>query len=204
MSAGLSRPDQPVIDARLHGFLRADFDAWMGGLVRGDDGAWGEFHDVFAPRLFRYLLVILGGHEANAEDALQQAFVRAVRHVRPMPSQADLWRWLTCVARNVARDLRKREARQGGLLARWGREARAEPAEPDTDTAWEAALEGALSDLSPQDRGLIQRKYFEKQPVQAIALELSASEKAIESRLGRARARLREGILSRLRDYETQ
>lgn len=46
---------------------------------------------------------------------------------------------------------------------------------------------------------MVERKYFGGQSVREIAAGLATTEKAVESRLLRARKRLKEGVLEKLR-----
>jgi RNA polymerase sigma-70 factor (ECF subfamily) len=172
--------------------------AWTAALARGEEDAWCQFHATYAPRLLRYLLVLTRGHEEAARDALQQTFIRAVRHMRRFATEPDLWRWLACLSRSAAHDLARRELRHQGLLARWFRENPPDPAPDAAETAWEKAVQAALAALDPAERQLIERKYLEKETVQHIAAALAVTEKAVESRLVRARLSLRARVLSQL------
>ncbi len=51
-------------------------------MVRGDETAYRIFYDAYFDRLLRYLLVVTGGNEEVAREALQLALVRVVRHVK--------------------------------------------------------------------------------------------------------------------------
>ena len=59
-------------------------------------------------------------------------------------------------------------------------------------------LEKNLTALPEDERALLERKYFNRQPVKAIAAETSTTEKAVESRLVRIRRKLRDAILANL------
>ena len=54
--------------------------------------------------------------------------------------------------------------------------------------------------LPASDRELLERKYFAGDAVRELAGTLGTTEKAIESRLTRARQKLKSGILARLRN----
>jgi RNA polymerase sigma factor (sigma-70 family) len=59
-------------------------------------------------------------------------------------------------------------------------------------------LQAELGNLPPEEREIVERKYFGEQSVRDIAAELQTTEKAVESRLLRARRRLKEAVLGRL------
>ena len=71
-----------------------------------------------------------------------------------------------------------------------------QPVEPGT---MEVVLEDCLELCRADDRGLLEKKYFEQWSYNEIAAELQTTPKAIESRLARLRERLRRCILERLR-----
>lgn len=180
----------------------ADTLRWTRSLSAGDEAAWSAFHAAYASRLLRYLLVLTRGDEAAARDALQQAFVRAVRHMRLFKTEPDLWRWLVCLARSAAADQSRRERRQMSLLARWFHEQPDPSLEVEPDAAlavWESAVDAAMAALSSEEREVIEAKYLEGMTVVAIAARYQTTEKAIESRLARARSRLRSRVLALLK-----
>lgn len=168
-------------------------------LAEGDEAAWRDFHAAYAPRLMRYLLVICQGREENAREALQQTFIRAVRHIRPCQTEAELWGWLTLLARCAAADLNRRERRYLGFLTRWlPQQTDPLPAPPDAEQSLQEALAAELAALPSADRELLERKYVEENAVRELAEMLGTSEKAVESRLTRARQKLKTAILNRL------
>src|SRR5215207_3847862 len=74
----------------------------LAGLTRrmasGEEAAFEEFHAQFAPRLFRYLLVLHRGDEHAASDVLQETLVRVVRHARRFDEEGPFWDWLAKLA----------------------------------------------------------------------------------------------------------
>ena len=167
----------------------------------GDEAAWRDFHTAYAPRLLRYLLVVCRGQEDIAREALQQTFLRAVRHMRTFAAEDELWSWLTVLARCSASDLGRRDRRYLGFLARWFRQQPApEPGPPDAERHLERLLAAELASLPVSERELLERKYLHGAAVRDLAGELGTSEKAVESRLTRARQHLKTAILARLKD----
>jgi RNA polymerase sigma-70 factor (ECF subfamily) len=179
----------------------ADIQAFTTRLRRGEEAAYREFHAAYFSRLLRYLLVITGGREDAARDALQSTFVRVVRHIRPFDSEAAFWSWLTVLARSSLIDALRKEGRYLGLLGRFLQRTRVEAAvESDADAQLLELLESELANLPREDRELMERKYFTRESVKEMAAALALTEKAIESRLVRIRKRLKELVLARLKD----
>ncbi|MEO5961025.1 MAG: sigma-70 family RNA polymerase sigma factor, partial [Opitutaceae bacterium] len=172
-------------------------------LARGDDRAWAEFHRDYGPGIFRQLLAATRGDHDLASEALQQTYLRIARHARPCDSAPEFSAWLRLVARTALSDCRRRRVSFWQLLTRRGDD----PSDTDAMTALEderlqASLESALALLEPEDRLLLEAKYFSGADVRSIAEKLAISPKAAESRLTRARAALRRHLLAALARHE--
>ncbi len=162
----------------------------------GDDDAWRAFDRDYGPFIFRVLLAGARGDPHLAAEARQRAYLRISRYVRACDQPAMWFAWLRTVSLSALRDARRREL---SFLDRLRRRA-AEP-EPEADETAEsalfAALETALTLLAPDTRALVEGKYLHGKSVQELGTELGLSNKAVESRLTRARQELRE-LLARL------
>lgn len=170
-------------------------------MAKGDEAAYRAFHDAYVGRLERYLLVVARGDEDAMREALQGTMRRVVRHIRAFDEEAVFWSWLTVLARSAFADERRKRRRYRSLLERWARHAET-TAVPDAgaaDALLEELLAGGMAALPADERVLLEAKYTERRPTRAIALELGASEKAVESRLTRARLKLRALIVEALK-----
>ena len=166
-------------------------------LRRGDEDAWSEFHKVFYPRLFRWSLAVAHGDEEAAAEAAHLAFLRAVHHVPPAADMDELWRWLTRLARCAFIDEWRRRQSRGRFLRRWFDQSEPPNIPPEQSDPL-AVLDECLATLSDDDRRLLEEKYFDRRPVRELAAGRELTEKALESRLTRARERLREALTRRL------
>ena len=166
----------------------------------GDEEAYREFFRLYFHRLLAYLLVVTRGQEELARDLLQQTMIKVAKHIRVFDDEAVLWRWLTLLARTAAVDHGRKSQRYFGFLERlWS--FRSVPASSSTEQEFlfTDALASGLDQLDPEDRTLLERKYLDGLAVKELATELRLTEKAVESRLTRARARLKQQLLERLR-----
>lgn len=155
-------------------------------LAGGDEAAWREFHDSRRRRVRAYLGALWHGPEEALDDLVQETFLRAVRHMRVFPSDEVLWSWLAVLARSAAADAGRRRGRFRRFLDRFAADRGGLPATLTPD------LEEALARL-PGDAALLLRlKYEECRSCREIAAGAGLSEKAVESRLTRARKLLRE------------
>lgn len=172
------------------------------GLARGDDDAWSRFHEEYGPGMFRQLLAASWGDYDLANEALQQAYLRVARHARACDSPPMFAAWLRRVAHSALSDCRRRRRAFWTLVQRHGAEAETDPASTAAEDRLFAALDGVLAAIDPQDRALLEAKYFSRRDVRAIAASLSLSPKAVESRLTRARAEVRRRLLAALPRHE--
>jgi RNA polymerase sigma factor (sigma-70 family) len=168
-------------------------------MARGNEAAFRQFFAAYFDRLLRYLLVVAGGREDLAREALQGTLIRVARHVRAFPSEAVFWSWLTVLARSALIDEERKRHRYRRMIEAFGDSQSIEPSDPaPEEKRLGELLVSALADLSPDERELIEAKYMNQQTVREIAQTSGASEKAIESRLTRVRRHLRDELLSRL------
>lgn len=158
-------------------------------LQRGEEEAWATFHDRYRVRLVAYLARAWHGEPAVLDDLLQETLLRAVRHMRTFENEDKLWSWLTVLARSAVTDHGRRRARRWKFLRRWKREAELRSVSTAPEL-FAPAVDAALARLDEKSRALLKAKYYRCQSVRSLARELDTTEKAIESRLARARRKL--------------
>jgi len=165
--------------------------------------AWHTFYNAYFDRLWRYLLVVAAGNEDAAREALQGTLVRVTRHVKVFPDENVLWSWLTVLARSALADETKKRRRYFSFLDRFTRHARVEndgANERQTDERLQGLLERHVALLPPDERDLVEQKYFARRAVREIAKELQTTEEAVESKLSRLRKKLKNAVLAELDD----
>jgi RNA polymerase sigma-70 factor (ECF subfamily) len=180
-----------------------DIGALTRRLARGDEAAYRVFYEAYFDRLSRYLLVVTAGDEDAAREALQGTLVRLVRHARAFSDEGVFWSWLTVLARSSLSDDRRKRRRYLAFLERFRLHfvtQRAAGAGPPSGDRLAELLEQKLSMLAAQERQMIEQKYFEHMPVRSIADKMNTTEKAVESSLVRIRRRLKQSVLSDLKN----
>lgn len=132
--------------------------------------------------------------DADADDLAQEAFVRAWRGLRRFRGDSSFRTWLYRVAINVARTARGRERN----LLRWLRPA-ADAGEPesgeepiDAILARRQAVERALQSLPGDLRAAVTLRDLQGLEYREIAEILDVPIGTVESRIFRARQRLRD------------
>jgi RNA polymerase sigma-70 factor (ECF subfamily) len=186
-----SRPETP------------DVSALTRAMVRGDEAAYRMFYDAYFDRLLRYLLVVTGGNEAAAREALQGALVRVARHIKAFDAEDHFWSWLTVLARSALADDSRKQRRWFAFLERFSRHAEIEQSilnNGAADRTLHELLAQKVASLPPEERELITQKYFLRRSVREIAAAQQNSEKAVESKLTRVRRKLKDEIISGLKN----
>ena len=164
--------------------------------------AYRIFYDAYFSRLSRYLLVVTSGNEDAMREALQETFRRVVKHIRVFTDEPTFWSWLTVLARSSLADEGRKRRRYLAFLDRFTRHTAivAAPAIDEGEAQLGERLKRHVAFLPADERELIEWKYFERQSVREIAARLQATEKTVESRLGRIRGKLKEAVLAELKD----
>lgn len=157
-------------------------------LHKGEDAAYREFYDAYARRIYGYLFVLCRGDESQAREILQQTLIKVARYVRVFEDEEIFWKWLTNLARSAWIDEgRKRNRYLAALERLWNWTSGNQRAEFSCETEF-------IELLPEEDRTLLTQKYIEGLSVREIAEASGISEKAVESRLLRARNKIKETI----------
>jgi RNA polymerase sigma-70 factor (ECF subfamily) len=171
--------------------------------VRGGDTAVFEIlMRRYNQRLFRAARAILRD-DADAEDAVQGAYLAAYTHLDQFAGAARFSTWLTRIAvREALGKLRTRRRR--GEVDLEGKEEMLMSDETDDSPEKHAArrelagvLESAVDALPEIYRIVFMMREIEQLSTQETADVLELSEEAVKVRLHRARAMLRENIYKR-------
>jgi RNA polymerase sigma-70 factor (ECF subfamily) len=177
---------------------RAELRRLTRAIRGGDEAAFGRFYDLYSLRIYKHLLVLARGDEETAREVLQTVLLKVSKRFEVFEDKGQLWAWLRQVARNAFVDscrARKRTPDFVSLDALGSEPAEALAEEDRLGTALRMALDG----LEAADRELIKAVYVDGQGLQEIADETGQTYKAIESRLGRLRRKVKEDILANLR-----
>lgn len=167
-------------------------------LRSGDPSAYQEFYDKYGLLMMRYLVSLHGGDSESAKDTFQKAVLRVAKHIKIFPGEAVFWNWLQCVAKTAFIDETRKASRYRRLLAKFGVEARVGTRPPD-DGGVRSALAESLLELDPLAAGLIEDFYFKDLSYSEIGQLHGISERAVEGRLARARAALRDLMKRRVK-----
>jgi RNA polymerase sigma-70 factor (ECF subfamily) len=175
--------------------LRSERDSEAALVARAAAGDGDAYAALVRPHehvAFR-VAVSITGWNADAQEAVQNAYVKAYRSLRRFRRGAPFRPWLLRIVVNEARNVRRAELRHERLAERAAE--RLDPDVADTDETVLAREEAAvvldaLARLSEEDRLVIALRYFAGLPDADAAALAGASTGAYRVRLVRARRRL--------------
>jgi RNA polymerase sigma-70 factor (ECF subfamily) len=166
-----------------------------------------ELTEVITHHSARFRRIALGhlSNVADAEDAVQDALLSALRHVHQFRGQAKMSTWLTTIVINSARmKLRRRSTSvQSTLYETDGQQDLLEDTLSDTRPGPEEAyrereiaetLAHATSRLSPTLRTTLQLRDIDGLSIRETADLLGVPTGTVKARLARARMRVREAM----------
>ena len=166
----------------------------------GDVGAYEQLVRRYQDLAIRTAYVI-SRSAADAQDAAQEAFVKAFYALGRFRSGAAFRPWLLRIVANEAINRRRAAGRQAGLALRAeAAESRSSgDAVPSPEGAalaqeQQAALVAAVNRLRPDDRLMIAYRYWFDLTEEEMAESLGCPRGTVKSRLSRALARLRREL----------
>lgn len=178
--------------------LRLRSDEQLVALFRaGSDGAFSVIHDRYRQRLFAYSRQMLGGSRQDAEDALQDVFLRAYSSLRGNDRPVSLRAWLYRVAHNRCIDhLRKPVPPAVDLFDT----SRKPVHDPITESERREDLRQLIADvrrLPDQQRSALLMREMDGMSYAELSEALGVSLQAVKSLLVRARIGLVEAVEAR-------
>lgn len=100
--------------APLNSTGRSDAELVAAVRLDGDERAFRELYRRHTPRLHQLVLRLLGGAAQDAEDVVQETWVRATSALERFRWDSSFSTWLTGIGINRARDLLRQHARRPG------------------------------------------------------------------------------------------
>jgi RNA polymerase sigma-70 factor, ECF subfamily len=181
---------------------------------QGDEGAFADLVEVHRIELTAHCYRMLGSFQ-DAEDAVQDAFLRAWRAMQGFAGRSSVRSWLYAIVTNTALDIARRRSRRELSAAHAPAAARGTPpgnplsgpvwlepypgqelveTEPSPEARYEQreslelAFVVALQHLPPLQRAVLILREVAGFSAREIAAQLGTSEPAVNSALQRARA----------------
>jgi RNA polymerase sigma-70 factor (ECF subfamily) len=161
-------------------------------------------------RLYRVARSILRD-DAEAEDVMQDAYVRAYQHLDQFEGRAKFATWLTRIAVHEALARAQRRSRvqeldeetYGGTMNAL-HSTSPDPEKQASDRELGALLQSAVLSLPPKYRAVLMLRDIEEMSTADTADSLEISEENVKVRLHRARALLRRELFARAGEQRSE
>lgn len=172
-----------------------DEKALIEGCVAGDRKSMKMMYDEYCSRVYSTLIRMLGNRE-DAEDALQETFVKVFKHIGSFEGKSKLSTWLYSIATTTAIDyMRRRKKHEGHLDVDEMSEYLPDTGSNDPHSLCGVILEKKISELPDGHREVFVLYAVEGFKHHEIAEMLDISEGTSRSHYYHARARLRKKLL---------
>jgi RNA polymerase sigma-70 factor, ECF subfamily len=182
--------------------VREDEHLLVNAAKGGDVAAFEELVNRYESKILRLTKNITGNRE-DAEDAMQDAFLKAYSHLDGFQQDSRFYTWLVRIAANEAlMRLRKRRPGQVSLdesiegdtdlMPRELEDWRPNPEREYAQSELQALMAEVLEKLEPEFRIILVLRDIEELSTQETAEALRISVPNVKSRLLRARLKLRE------------
>lgn len=180
-------------------------------ILAGQQSAFAELMRRYNRSLYRAARSILRDDD-EAEDAVQEAWLDAFRHLASFRGHSSLATWLTRIAINAALGRRRRQQRRCEVFELVPPEQRDLPGKAEPEPAMDHAtpeqealrsemrqlLERCIDELPEQFRTVFVLRALEDMPASEVAVVLGVAEATVRSRFFRARGLLREKLARHL------
>ncbi len=200
---GLQNAHLPVNGEGPPGDQLIDLDTAL--VARVQEGNLNAFEELFARhsrRVYRTLVAITGNVE-EAQDAMQDTFLKAFVHIDSFQSRSKFSTWLTSIASNTAlqrlRDQKHLEplddaGNESGFGALQMRAWNADPEQLYSQAERRMLVESGLMKLPSKYRVVLVMRDIEQRSTEETATALGLGISALKARLFRARRMLRETL----------
>jgi len=173
---------------------------WVNAALEGNQDAFADIVYSYQDAVYNLCYRMLG-ERGEAEDAAQEAFLRAYLNLTRYDPARSFKTWLLSIASNYCIDrLRRRRLQWMSLddepvadrLALHSDDPEPEPATLSKEQS--VAIQGLLDQLSPDYRAVVVLRYWYDYSYAEIADIMDTTESAVKSRLFRARQALADKL----------
>lgn len=179
----------------------------------GDPAAFEALVTAYEVKMYHLALRYLGSRE-DAQDAVQEIFLRVYRFLDSFQQQSSFSTWIYRIGVNVCRDLYLQKSRRGEQPMETGEGDGQSPAEEIADSRYAPEVRPeqrelrelvwkALLSLPAQQKEILLLRDLQGLSYEEIAAALSMELGTVKSRIARARKNLQKKLLQNgnIRDY---
>lgn len=164
----------------------------------GESDAFALLFERYHERCARLAMRLLGDAD-DADDAVQDAFIRAYLSLDSYQERDRFGSWLMCIVANRCRSASDTARRRANIAGEWMR-AHADPVNDgavnrESDHALAQRLDEALGTLPDATRTAVLRKYGEGLTYEEISADTGVAVSALKMRVARGSAQLRRTLV---------
>lgn len=162
--------------------------------ANADEEAFRHLYEKHSKRIFSFILRYTGNHH-EAEELLQETFLRAYRKAASFEPKAEVSTWLFQIAMNLCRDrgrrLHRKEAALDELLEPGHHNT---PVDDATESEAKRIVGEVIAKIPDDERSVLLLRMNEELTYDNIARVVGCSERTARERMKRGRARFLEGL----------
>ncbi len=178
--------------------------ALIGRIKNGDDNAMEEIVKLYKKKVY-FLAYDLMGNQADAEDLVQDVFLKAYSSIKRFRGDSRFSTWLYRITVNRSIDLRRRKANviindseeldeQVFTVDEKGDSGTEDPHQQFNNAEIAEHIRRALRNVSPREKTAFVLKHFNELPIAEVANVMGVSAGTVKSLLFRAVQKLRKEL----------
>lgn len=164
--------------------------------LRGEIEAWGEIVRRYKDAVFGVALGILGNPH-DAEDATQDAFIRAYENLGRYDLKRKFSTWIFTIVANICKNKLRRERFFAPLKTLSQLQGANDPAEQVSREERELLVQEALAALDEKYRAPLVLRFYGDLEYKEIAEALGLPEGTVKTRIHRAKSALRDWLAAK-------
>lgn len=150
------------------------------------------------PMSFAWALYCCRQRREEAQDVLQEVYLRVLDGRAQFAGQASVKTWLFAVIRRTAKDHNRRRWMRAAIIERWFQpDSMGTPPDPEVEAATSEAnsrLRAALARVSPRQQEVLHLVFYQDMTIEEAAGLLGISLGSARTHFERGKARLREHL----------
>lgn len=181
---------------RAAGYANCSDEELMAFISARDDVAFDELYNRYSRRLLYFFLRMNGNNREEANDLLQETFLRVFDKSGQYDASKKLSPWLFTIAGNLFRNLQRQAGRASAHLRTLSEAEKSAPAatEKIDQRSFRASLDKALANLDETQRMVFVLRFMEELPVAEIAVIMDCPEGTVKSRIHHTLRKLSEEL----------
>ncbi|MBP1990869.1 RNA polymerase sigma factor [Paenibacillus eucommiae] len=168
-----------------------DIQEIMEKVRQGDSNAYEMVIRMYQQRIFTFCYYMLGNQQ-EAEDAVQDIFLKAYKHLSSYRHEHSFYAWLHRIAHNHCNNLLKRKRKWRLLLPMFRPVIQEKSAEQIFSEQMSTEIVDWLKDLSAVEKQILLLRVLEDLSFDEIAQALEAKPAAVRKRFERIKKKLQQ------------